>query len=159
MRGGLRAAALVLGLLPVPALAGACALELILAVDVSGSIDSREFALQTNGLADAFENPSLVAAIGEIDGGPSQGAPVRVWAPQRGAAFAMSSAFSQSGARSPLSLFIAAPAFVPPARRLYGAGDDGLSTIGHLDVLHRHDLPPAAAHLVQRRHAVLEAGH
>lgn len=73
MRGGVRAGvrigALALGLLPAPALAGACALELILAVDVSGSIDSREFALQTNGLADAFENPSLVAAIGEIEGG------------------------------------------------------------------------------------------
>ena len=69
MRGGLRAAALALGLLPAPAPAAACALELILAVDVSGSIDAREFALQTNGLADAFENPSLIAAIGEIEGG------------------------------------------------------------------------------------------
>jgi hypothetical protein len=55
MRAGVRAAALALGLLPAPAPAGACALELILAVDVSGSIDSREFDLQTNGLADAFE--------------------------------------------------------------------------------------------------------
>lgn len=69
VRGGVRIGALVLGLLPVPAPAGACALELILAVDVSGSIDSREFSLQTNGLADAFENPSLVAAIGEMEGG------------------------------------------------------------------------------------------
>ncbi|MFQ5567498.1 MAG: DUF1194 domain-containing protein, partial [Paracoccaceae bacterium] len=68
-RGGIRAAALALCLLPAPAQAGACALELVLAVDVSGSIDSREFALQTNGLADAFENPSLVAAIGGIEGG------------------------------------------------------------------------------------------
>jgi hypothetical protein len=63
-----RIGALVLGLLPAPAVAGACALELILAVDVSGSIDAREFALQTNGLADAFENPSLVAAISELEG-------------------------------------------------------------------------------------------
>ena len=69
MRAGVRAAALALGLLPAPASAGACALELILAVDVSGSIDSREFDLQTNGLADAFENPSLIAAIGELEGG------------------------------------------------------------------------------------------
>ncbi len=53
MKGGVRIAALlVLGLLPAPAPAGVCALELILAVDVSGSIDSSEFALQTNGLAD-----------------------------------------------------------------------------------------------------------
>ena len=69
VRAGVGIGALVLGLLPVPAPAGACALELILAVDVSGSIDSREFTLQTNGLADAFENPSLVAAIGELEGG------------------------------------------------------------------------------------------
>ena len=69
MRRWLGAAALALGLLPTPAPAGACALELILAVDVSGSIDAREFALQTNGLADAFENPSLVAAISELEGG------------------------------------------------------------------------------------------
>ena len=55
MKAGVRAAALALGLLPAPASAGACALELILAVDVSGSIDSREFDLQTNGLADAFQ--------------------------------------------------------------------------------------------------------
>ncbi len=69
MKGGMRTGALVVALLPAPAAAGACALELVLAVDVSGSIDSSEFALQTNGLADAFENPSLVAAIGEIEGG------------------------------------------------------------------------------------------
>jgi Ca-activated chloride channel family protein len=69
VKGGAQIGALILGLLPAPALAGACALELILAVDVSGSIDAREFALQTNGLADAFENPSLIAAISEIEGG------------------------------------------------------------------------------------------
>ena len=46
-----------------------CALELILAVDVSGSIDSREFDLQTTGLAEAFEHPSLVNAISNIEGG------------------------------------------------------------------------------------------
>ena len=68
-KGGLSIGALVLALLPAPAPAGACGLELILAVDVSGSIDAREFALQTNGLADAFEHPSLIAAIGELEGG------------------------------------------------------------------------------------------
>lgn len=62
-------AALALGLSLAPARAGACALELILAVDVSGSIDAREFALQANGLADAFENRSLIAAVGELEGG------------------------------------------------------------------------------------------
>ena len=68
-RTGAKAASLAIGLLLSPAPAGACALELILAVDVSGSIDSNEFALQTNGLADAFENPSLIAAIAELEGG------------------------------------------------------------------------------------------
>jgi len=66
---GAKAAALALGLLLAPAPAGACALELILAVDVSGSIDTREFDLQAGGLADAFENPSLIAAISGLDGG------------------------------------------------------------------------------------------
>jgi hypothetical protein len=65
----MKAAALAFGLLLVPAPAGACALELILAVDVSGSIDSREFDLQASGLAQAFESPSLVAAVSELDGG------------------------------------------------------------------------------------------
>jgi len=69
VKTGARIGALILGLLPSPALADSCALELILAVDVSGSIDTDEFALQTNGLADAFENPSLIAAIGGIEGG------------------------------------------------------------------------------------------
>ena len=66
---GAKSAVLALGLLANPAAAGTCALELILAVDVSGSIDASEFKLQTNGLADAFENPSLIAAIAEIKGG------------------------------------------------------------------------------------------
>ncbi len=73
MRGpvtaGMKAGVFALGLLLAPAPAGACALELILAVDVSGSINSDEFNLQTNGLADAFEDPSLIAAISELDGG------------------------------------------------------------------------------------------
>ncbi|MEM9139937.1 MAG: DUF1194 domain-containing protein [Pseudomonadota bacterium] len=52
---------------PAPALA--CALELILAVDISGSIDSREYALQTEGMAAAFETPELAEAIIHQDGG------------------------------------------------------------------------------------------
>lgn len=46
-----------------------CGLELILALDVSGSIDGEEFALQAGGLADAFEDPSVIGAIEAIDGG------------------------------------------------------------------------------------------
>lgn len=52
-----------------PGPAGGCALELVLAVDVSGSIDSNEFDMQAGGLAEAFENPSLVAAVHELEGG------------------------------------------------------------------------------------------
>ena len=63
------AAALALALAAAPAAAGDCALELILAVDVSGSIDSREFVLQSEGLAEAFEDPVLAAAVAELEGG------------------------------------------------------------------------------------------
>lgn len=44
---------------PVPA----CETALLLAVDVSGSIDPHEYALQTNGLADAIQSPDIAAAL------------------------------------------------------------------------------------------------
>ena len=65
----LRAAMTALGLALAPLPAAACALELILAVDVSGSIDGREFRLQAEGLAEAFEHPSLIAAIEGLESG------------------------------------------------------------------------------------------
>lgn len=40
-----------------------CALELTLAIDVSGSINKRQFALQVEGLADALQSPDIVQAI------------------------------------------------------------------------------------------------
>ena len=58
-----------LGALLSPGVAAACALELILAVDVSGSIDHHEFALQTEGIAAAFESPLLAEAIIHQEGG------------------------------------------------------------------------------------------
>ncbi|MEM7210716.1 MAG: DUF1194 domain-containing protein [Pseudomonadota bacterium] len=61
------ATALAAILLPLPALA--CAVELILAVDTSGSIDDREFALQMEGTAAAFEHPSMINAIEAQEGG------------------------------------------------------------------------------------------
>lgn len=70
--GGSRAAcgaALAAGLFVAPGPAGACALELVLAMDVSGSINAREYALQAGGLADAFEHPSLISAVEALDGG------------------------------------------------------------------------------------------
>ena len=38
-------------------------LELVLAVDTSTSVDPQEFALQSQGLAEAFLHPDVVAAI------------------------------------------------------------------------------------------------
>ncbi|HUF87222.1 MAG TPA: DUF1194 domain-containing protein [Thermohalobaculum sp.] len=69
MRALLAAVALALAPALAPAPAAACALELVLAVDVSGSIDTREFELQTQGLADAFEHQSMQVAVGQLEGG------------------------------------------------------------------------------------------
>lgn len=60
-------AAFLAGLLPVPGLA-ACRLALLLALDVSSSVDMREDALQRQGLAWALLEPDIVAAILEHDG-------------------------------------------------------------------------------------------
>jgi len=60
---------LATGLAALPGPALACALELILAVDVSGSINSREYALQAGGLADALESEALAQAVEALDGG------------------------------------------------------------------------------------------
>lgn len=57
---------LLLGALlaPAPALAEIPVdLELVLAVDASGSVDDTEFALQMGGIAAAFRDPEIVAAI------------------------------------------------------------------------------------------------
>jgi len=66
-RFGAIALAMSLACLPAPAVA--CALQLILAVDVSGSIDAEEFALQNEGIAAAFEDPHLAEAVLHQDGG------------------------------------------------------------------------------------------
>ena len=65
------AALLFLGLLAVQSRAGAdepppdrpVDLELVLAVDVSASVDEAEYRLQTLGLAAAFRDPAVIAAI------------------------------------------------------------------------------------------------
>jgi Protein of unknown function (DUF1194) len=38
-------------------------LELLLAVDVSASVDSNEYSLQMSGIAEAFRHPDVIAAI------------------------------------------------------------------------------------------------
>ena len=58
----LAALALVLTLfLALPA--RACQIALVLATDVSGSVDGREYALQANGLAFALRDPEVTAAL------------------------------------------------------------------------------------------------
>lgn len=44
-------------------------LELLLAVDVSASIDAEEYILQRDGLAMAFRDPAVIAAIEGVPGG------------------------------------------------------------------------------------------
>ncbi len=60
MRGALLA--LLMAVLPVTAEA-ACRLALAFALDVSGSVDDREYRLQLDGLAAALEDPAVVAAL------------------------------------------------------------------------------------------------
>ena len=60
---------LIGGISLAPTAALACAVELILAVDVSGSIDEYEFTLQMEGTAAAFEHPSMINAVQAQDGG------------------------------------------------------------------------------------------
>lgn len=63
--GRLWASALLLSLcLAAPARAGQVVdLELVLAVDCSGSVEPREFDLQLHGIADAFRHPDVLTAI------------------------------------------------------------------------------------------------
>ena len=56
----LRALALMLCLAPP---ARACEVALLLSVDISGSIDAGEYAIQTAGLAAALNDPSIVEAL------------------------------------------------------------------------------------------------
>ncbi len=60
---------LVLALWAAPASAqAACRLALVLALDVSSSVDAREYALQRDGLAAALQDPDIRSAI--LRGGP-----------------------------------------------------------------------------------------
>ena len=62
--GKLVARVLAAGLgMVVPTAAAACDLALALAVDVSGSVDSREFDIQMTGLADALRDDSIAEAL------------------------------------------------------------------------------------------------
>jgi hypothetical protein len=52
-----------------PAAADPIELQLVLAIDASGSVDAREFDLQLGGLAAAFRDPVVVRAIEATNGG------------------------------------------------------------------------------------------
>jgi len=52
-----------------PARAQTVGVSLVLAVDVSSSVDEAEYALQMRGLGEAFRHPDVLAAIGASTGG------------------------------------------------------------------------------------------
>ncbi|MEO1292599.1 MAG: DUF1194 domain-containing protein [Pseudomonadota bacterium] len=56
-------------LTPAPAAARECSTALVLAIDVSSSVDEREYRLQTDGLANAFRDREVIDAI--LRGGTS----------------------------------------------------------------------------------------
>lgn len=65
----MRSLSLLFALLPLPALAGAadgtCDVALLLAVDVSNSVDEDEYAMQMDGLARALEDAEVAEALAE----------------------------------------------------------------------------------------------
>ena len=71
LRAALAAAAIAapLALAPVAAHAVPVGMELILLVDVSGSVDGTEYALQKSGYVNAFNNAAVQAAIAGTVGG------------------------------------------------------------------------------------------
>ena len=61
MRSACTLAFVLLAILPAPA--SACRLALLLALDVSSSVDEAEYELQRNGLAAALLSPNVEAAF------------------------------------------------------------------------------------------------
>lgn len=66
----IRTLGLALALIGAPALAEPCRLALALALDVSGSVDTAEYRLQMDGLADALTDPDVRAALLDMPGAP-----------------------------------------------------------------------------------------
>ena len=59
----LAGAALAVALAICPRSAGACELALLLAIDISGSVDDGEYRLQVDGTADALSDPEVAEAL------------------------------------------------------------------------------------------------
>lgn len=78
-RAGLGGALIALVLLrPAPAAAqDMCGVELVLAMDVSRSISTREYRLQMDGLSDAFRDDEVRSAVKSVRGGVM--ATVMIW--------------------------------------------------------------------------------
>ena len=72
-------AALIAPFIPASAEAqdAKCDIELVLAMDVSRSVSTREFALQIGGLAQALSHPEVIEAIEFLPGGVM--ATVMIW--------------------------------------------------------------------------------
>lgn len=136
-----------------PACAAGSDLALVMAIDVSGSIDPGEYRLQHEGIARAFETPAVLSAIaggahGAIDvtviewsGRHKQVMTVpwtRITDPASGAAFAarVRVAHRSSGGLTSIgdALLAAAAAFSTlgdyPARRVIDLSGDGIANIG-----------------------------
>jgi len=56
-------AGVALALLPSPGRAAGCKLALVLALDISSSVNQREYGIQLQGLAQAFRTPEVAEAI------------------------------------------------------------------------------------------------
>jgi Protein of unknown function (DUF1194) len=141
-----------------PAAAHAAGLAVVLAIDVSASVSADSFVLQRNGIARAFEDSGIVAAITAIPGGIE--AMVLEWSDPDRIAIAVdwrrikdaTSAAAFAGAarasgRSSSGLTAIGPALLaaaaqfdrlpePAARRTIDISGDGIANLG---------LPPAAA--------------
>jgi Ca-activated chloride channel family protein len=141
---------LALALALLPSLAHPCETALVLAMDVSNSVDEAEYRLQTHGLADALADPDVIGAI--LDGGaalavlqwsgPDEQAITQDWArlttPAQIAAFAETAratprAFRLSGTApaealaAAMALFATAP---PCKRRIIDLSGDGTPNAG-----------------------------
>ncbi len=57
------AAAMVLAIQPGTGRAAGCKLALVLALDISSSVNQREYKIQLQGLARAFRTPEVIEAI------------------------------------------------------------------------------------------------
>lgn len=110
-------------------------MQLLIAIDSSGSVDDREFALQMSGVARAFRDPEVVAAIASGPHGRI-GATVMLWAESNEPKFTLpwrviDNADSAAGF---------ADAIETQARTVFGGTGIGRAIVRAVDVLHTSPL-------------------